>query len=159
MEIGGVWDLCVIGQTTSASDGDYTFRDTERVMQKKGWPKIASKNKFGDLQDSDDEEDSDEDEIKIEPPPGLPKGGFERIPRKKWKKIRVGDEDVGLSFRGFRAQNGVGDEDAGISFRDFRAQDCGDCDICPVESKDIKMSLRFEVADVKKPLIAVRRIC
>ena len=34
-----------------------------------------------------------------------------------------------------------------------------DWEICPVESKDVKMSLRFEVADVKKPLIAVKRIC
>ena len=47
----------------------------------------------------------------------------------KWKKIRICDTD------------------------------CGDCDICPVESKDVKMSLKFEVADVKKPLIAVKRIC
>ena len=37
--------------------------------------------------------------------------------------------------------------------------DCGDCDICPVETKDIKMSLKFEVADVKKPSLAVKRIC
>ena len=28
-----------------------------------------------------------------------------------------------------------------------------------MDSKDLKMNLRFEVADVKKPLIAVKRIC
>ena len=66
---------------------------------------------------------SDEDE-EIEPPPGLPKKGFERVPKKKWKKVEILD----------------------------------DWEICPVESKDVKMSLRFEVADVKKPLIAVKRI-
>ena len=32
-------------------------------------------------------------------------------------------------------------------------------DVCVVDSKDLKMNLRFEVADVKKPLIAVKRIC
>ena len=70
MEIGGVWDICKIKQTTP-------------VRNMKGWPKIASKNKFGDLEDSDDEEDREEDEMKIEPPPGLLKRGFEKIQRKR----------------------------------------------------------------------------
>ncbi len=111
---GGIWDVCTIEQVTPKT-------------QTRGWPKIASRNKFGDLEDSDDEEDSEEEEIKIEPPPALPKKGFESVQRKRWRKVKFGDE-------------------------------C-DLDVCPVEAKDIKMSMKFEVADVKKPLISVKRIC
>ena len=68
----------------------------------------------------------------IEPPPGLPKKGFERGQGEKWKKVKLGD----------------------VCCWD---EEC--VDVCPVELKEVKMSLRFEVADVKKPLIAVKRIC
>ena len=124
VEIGGVWDLCVVRSKTP-------------VLSKKGWPKIADKNMFVDLQEEDEDEELLDNcfigsaEIGIEPPPGLPNKGFERVPKKKWKRMC-----------------------------DWEKEECGDvCDLCPVETKDIKMKLRFEVADVKKPLIAVKRIC
>ena len=83
----------------------------------------------------ENEDDEDEDESEVIPPPGLPNKNFARIPRNKWKKVRICNT---------------------VQTCDF---DCGDCDICPVETKDVKMNLKFEVADVKKPLIAVKRIC
>ena len=94
--------------------------------------KVPVKNTFGNLGNSEEEED---EEIETTPPPpGLPRV-VQRNTRNRPKKVRMCNT-VGIC--------------------EF---DCDNCDLCPVESKEIKMDLKFEVAGVKKPLIAVKRIC
>ena len=64
---------------------------------------------------------------------------FGKVAKKDWKKMR-------------------GDTDGDRSFGDSKSRHEGDFWVQPVESGSMRMSLGFQVADVKKPLISVQRI-
>ena len=130
VEIGGIWNICNV---------EKMVRDSPKVRLHNMW------QGFEDEEDVVDEQDLNQ----IEPPPGFPKlqkdachdckgrrgcrsEGFQRIRRKGWKTLRAWNYDEDF------------DDEVWIQ---------------PVESGSLKtMKLGFQVAAVKKPLIAVKRI-
>jgi hypothetical protein len=153
VEIGGCWNVCAV---EVSADGDRNpagrseFYADSSKMRKFKEPKTPTRNSFGILQD---EEEATEDVA------GAPRCGWcskmllvlqeESFPKLgcceegkckvKFKKINKKD------WRKLPRMKAIEEEDEDVWIQ-------------PVET-DKTMKLGFQVADVKKPLISVKRIC
>ena len=106
VDIGRVWNLC---QVEIAN-------------------RIETSNRFGVLSEDDDDKE-DFPELRIGASEFL-KPKFQRIPRKRWSRIKRTNEDEEIWVQAI--------EDS--------------------KQEKMRMNLGFQVADVKKPLVAVKRI-
>ena len=99
---------------------------------------IPTKNRYQALEEDDLEQDLEETSVPSIPVPlatGLPR--MKKVSRKSWRKL-----DLGKDY-------GCGEDCCGKE---------SEVHICPVENKNGQMSIKFQVADVVKPLISVKRL-
>jgi hypothetical protein len=132
-EIGRVWNLCQVQKQPEIKTFEMPIRNRFQVLQQSEEQEIE----FG-------MPDGDWETVNRNRPKKNVK--FERVPKKKWVRMN-------------RCVDANCTENCQSDIRESCMQDCAH--ICQVESAQddgVDLSLKFEVANVRKPLISVHRI-
>lgn len=131
VEVGGVWDLASVEKNATR----YQILKTHNMFGK-----LASLDEEHETSSQDDEHEISDSDVENFPVLTFETGsgrnekdnkkGWTRVEKKRWKKMSA-------------------------------TLACVKDEVCvnAVEESSVKMCLGFQVADVKKPLISVKRIC